>query len=498
MNEDLSPYAANELSTAKKSRRSKPSQPSPEQLEELHAILEELNRRKRTNKRNYVFDSAEVRNGYPKHLDFFAAGKDHSFRLFLAANRVGKTFAGAYETMLHATGDYPDWWTGRRFDGPTSGWVVGKTSETVRDTIQVELLGLPGQWGTGMLPESRIDTIRRSAGDRADVVLVKHKSGGISTIGFKTYDQGRQAFEGTARHYVWLDEEVPLPVYTECVLRTMTTNGIVYLTFTPLLGLTEVVLKFLPGGAISEQPIEGRAVVTATWDDAPHLSAEQKKKMWDETPPFQRDARSKGVPQLGAGAIYPVPESELVVDPFEIPKHFKRYAGMDVGWKTTAVCWFAMDPDTGVHYLFSDYARGQVEPVVHAEAIKSRGKWVIAIDPASRGRTQDDGQQLYQMYVGHGLDLRKADNAVETGLYTVWSLLSEGKLKIFKTCQSTLTELRMYRRDEKGNVVKQNDHNMDAMRYGIMTGRNFAKAVEPLKRQNSGMDEFYARGGFAG
>jgi phage terminase large subunit-like protein len=350
-----------------------------------------------------------------------------------------------------------------------------------------------------MLPHDSIEKVAKSGGDRADIVYVKHKSGGVSTIGFKSYDQGRPAFEGTARDYVWGDEEMPLAIYMECLLRTMTTDGIMMLTFTPMLGLSEIVLQFLPSGSLAEKPVQDKYVVQASWDDAPHLTDQMKSEMLAQLPPFQRDARSKGIPQLGSGAIYPVPESEIVVDPFAIPGHFKRYAGMDVGWKTTAVCWFAEDPDTGVHYLFSDYARGSVEPVVHAEAIKSRGKWTVAIDPASRGRTQNDGQQLYEMYSNLGLDLRKADNAVETGLYTVWSLLSEGKLKIFKTCQATLTELRMYRRDEKGHVVKSDDHNMDALRYGIMTGRTFAKALTPPKRKTPDYDlESYAGQGFSG
>jgi hypothetical protein len=72
-------------------------------------------------------------------------------------------------------------------------------------------------------------------------------------------------------------------------------------------------------------------VVGATWDDVRHLSAEQKAALWGSIPPYRRDARSKGIPQLGSGAIYPVPESEIVVDPFELPPHWPRGSSGDDG-----------------------------------------------------------------------------------------------------------------------------------------------------------------------
>ena len=80
------------------------------------------------------------RSDYPKHVEFFAAGAKYRERAFLAANRVGKTIGGAYEVALHLTGKYPDWWCGRRFDGPINAWAAGKTNETTRDTVQKALL----------------------------------------------------------------------------------------------------------------------------------------------------------------------------------------------------------------------------------------------------------------------------------------------------------------------------------------------------------------------
>lgn len=189
---------------------------------------------------------------YGKHCEFFAAGSTYRERMLLAANRVGKTVAGAFETTLHLTGHYPDWWQGRRFGGPISAWAAGDTSETTRDIIQLELLGPPEELGTGMIPGDLIlDTSARSGvPDAKQSITIKHASGGKSRLGLKSYDQKRKSFQGTAKHVIWLDEEPPLEVYAECLLRTMTTDGMIMLTFTPLLGISEVVKSFLSDGKI--------------------------------------------------------------------------------------------------------------------------------------------------------------------------------------------------------------------------------------------------------
>lgn len=215
-----------------------------------------------------------------------------------------------------------------------------------------------------------------------------------------------------------------------------------------------------------------RYVGTCTWDDAPHLSEEAKAELWSSIPPYQRDARSKGVPQLGSGAIYPVPESDIVCDPFQIPSYWPRSYGLDVGWNRTAGIFQAHDREADVVYLYHEHYRGQAEPSVHAAGIRAvAGDWMHgAIDPASRGRGQRDGEQLLRAYQDLGLLLTTAANGVEAGLFEVWQRLSTGRLKVFKTLGNWLGEYRLYRRDEKGAVVKSNDHLMDATRYLIVSG----------------------------
>lgn len=184
---------------------------------------------------------------YPRHMEFFKSGAIYKERLFLAANRVGKTQAGAYEIACHTTGEYPDWWEGRVFKTPGEWWVAGSTTVTTRDAPQRELLGPPGEHGTGMIAKKLIEkmTPKHGTANAVDEIWVKHvPTGGLSRIGFKTYDQKRRAFEGTAKHGIWFDEEPPDDVYNEALLRTMTTSGIMMSTLTPMQGLTEFIVGF--------------------------------------------------------------------------------------------------------------------------------------------------------------------------------------------------------------------------------------------------------------
>ncbi len=225
-----------------------------------------------------------------------------------------------------------------------------------------------------------------------------------------------------------------------------------------------------------------RFLIQLDWDDAPHLSEAVKKELMASIPEYQRDARSKGIPQLGSGAIYPIPRADIEVADFEIPEFWERWYGMDVGWNATAVVWFARNPDTDERYITSIYKMGKEKPVVHASTIKTRGAWIKgAIDPASRGRSQADGQQLLQSYQEEGLHLACADNAVESGIYKTWQLLANGQLKVFKSCVAWWDEFHIYRRDEKGKVVKEKDHLMDATRYGIMSEHEVADV--PISRR---------------
>lgn len=212
-------------------------------------------------------------------------------------------------------------------------------------------------------------------------------------------------------------------------------------------------------------------VVQCGWQEVPHLTASMIADMEASLPPHQRDARMKGIPSLGSGAIYPVPEEEIVVTAFELPVHWRRGYALDVGWNRTAALFAAYDGDADTIYFYDEHYRGQAEPSVHADAIKARGEWILGvIDPASHGRGQKDGEQLFNLYEDLGLHITNAKNGVEAGIYEVYQRLSSSRIKIFSNCTNFLKEYRLYRRDEKGKIVKESDHLMDCMRYYVASG----------------------------
>lgn len=224
----------------------------------LLALLKEKKRRDELNaRRNFaatMFPETGPlsRHHYPRHMEFFAAGAQHDERLFMAGNRVGKTIAGGYEARCHLTGRYPEWWIGKRFDKPVTLLAAGDTGQTTRDIIQQKLLGglwESEEWGTGLiehdcLPRKPVFAPGGTPG-LYDTIYVKHVSGKFSQFKLRTYAQGRKIFQGFELDVFWADEEIPVDVYYEGIMRLMTTRGIAYLTFTPLSGVTQLVKEFL-------------------------------------------------------------------------------------------------------------------------------------------------------------------------------------------------------------------------------------------------------------
>ncbi len=433
----------------------------------------------------------------PKHKVFFDATGKYRQVMFRAANRSGKTVAGGYASACWLTGDYPDWWTGKRFDRMTKGWASGKTGQTVRDTVQKELLGELGHFGTGMIPKDRIAKVvmRPGVPGGVDTFQVYNQCGDISTCGFKSYDQRIDAFVGVALDFVWEDEEPPQLVHNESFARLTTTMGLLINTVTPIQGLTPYLLMFekqsdMLGGAertialTEEEQAEFdkkprvKATVAAGWGDAPWLDEQAKADLLADTPVHLKEARMTGKPSLGSGSIYPVELDQVLIEDVDWQSmkknHFKYINGIDVGWNKTAVPFCAVDPDTDVMYVYDEYYMGEQRPEVHAVAVKTRGDWIpCAIDPASRGRNQKDGSQLMTLYVQSGLKVFPADNAVEAGIMEVYSRLSSGRLKFVKQKTKNLQhEYVTYKRDINGRVVKENDHIIDALRYAVVEVRH--------------------------
>lgn len=236
-----------------------------------------------------------------------------------------------------------------------------------------------------------------------------------------------------------------------------------------------------------------RYLVQAGWDDAPHLDDKTKRELLEATPDWLRDARSKGEPSLGAGAIYPIPLADITVKPFPIGAFWKKAYGLDVGWNRTAAIWGAQDPADGVIYLYAEHYVGRALPLIHATSIKARGEWITGAADSSAS-SQIDGENLIDQYKATpcGLKLVQADKRdIAAALEEIWQMLALGRLKIFSTLQYLPMEYKQYRRDEHGKIVKEHDHLMDAMRYLIRTWAKVAALppTGPVTRGHSVADK---------
>ena len=441
----------------------------------LQALLAERERRLKYRKIDYLFPDTgpRARHLYKKQLEFFKAGATHRLRLFCAGNQSGKTVSGGTETTFHATEDYPYWWEGAKLKGDLEICMIGVNSEETKNVLQKLMLGDRADPGTGLLPKDSIigDPVSRAGvAEGVSLIRVRRKGGGVATIHFKYVQQGREAFQGTKYHFVMFDEEPPKDVFNEALMRTATTDGLAIMTFTPLKGYSEVVAAFTDNGLLidGQHPDDkNKYVVRAGWDDIPHMTEETKAYLKTQFSAHEYLARSQGVPALGEGAVFPIPEVEYVIEPFKIPSDWPRAYGMDPGKKCTAVEWGAMDPNSDVVYIYSEHYQGDVLAAVHAQAIKSRGIWIKGtIDPSSQFSATADSKQTYMLYREQGLDLILAKNARESGILRINNALACGQLKIFRTCSNLLREMRSACRDEKGNIKNQhNYHATDALRY---------------------------------
>lgn len=373
---------------------------------------------------------------------------------------------------MHATGKYPDWWTGKRFDKPTLGWGGGVTGELTRDNVQRMLIGAVDERGTGYIPPADlIECIpARGVPDLMDTIVVRHISGGKSYIRLKYYEQGREKWQSASVDWVWLDEEPPIDIYLEALTRTNATKGIVWLTFTPLLGMSDVVHRFL-----TEKSAD-RHDTNMTIDDAEHLSVEERNRIIVSYPEHERDARTRGTPALGSGRIFPIVEDKIKVPRFEIPTWYYKIGGLDFGWDhPTAAVRLAYNPDMDTVYVTNVYKKSEATPTIHVSSIRSWAKdmpWAWPHDGLQHDK--GSGDQLADLYRREGLEMlhdhatfEDGTNGVEAGVIQMLSRMENGTFKVFSDLEPFFEEFRLYHRKE-GKIVKMYDDIMSACRYAYM------------------------------
>jgi phage terminase large subunit-like protein len=417
---------------------------------------------------------------YPRQREFHDAGATHRERLFMCGNQLGKTLAGGMEVAMHASGRYPDWWQGRRYDRPTVGWVAGTSNETTRDNNQRILIGRAGQSGTGAIPKADIQMVSaRGIPDLLDGIKVRHISGGVSTIGLKSYQRGREAFQGETLDYAWADEEPPIDIYTEILTRTNVNQGPIWITFTPLLGMSDTVGRFL-----LEQSAD-RHITTMTIDDVAHFTAEERKAIIASYPPHEREARTRGVPTLGSGRIFPVLEESITCERREIPRHWPRIGALDFGFDhPSAAVEIAWNRDEDVVFVTKTFRIRQASPREQVKTLRTWGRdlpWAWPRD-GRRETLEGAGVALAKQYRDQGLQMlsrhaqfQDGGVSVEAGLMEMLTRMESGRFKVFADLNDWFEEFRLYHRRD-GRVFKERDDLLAATRYGVMMLR-YAECV---------------------
>jgi hypothetical protein len=244
------------------------------------------------------------------------------------------------------------------------------------------------------------------------------------------------------------------------------------------------------------QVSESKYLVMAGWNDVPHLDEKTKRDLLASTPSHLREARSKGIPVLGSGRIFPLDEDSIKEPIIDIPAHWPRIAGMDFGWDhPTAAAWIAWDRDADIVHVYDVYRLAEATPAVHSVTMNSRGKWIpVAWPHDGLQHDKGSGEALADQYRKLEVNMLKekathpptkgepegsGGNGVEAGIMEMLTRMQTGRLKVAAHLEPFFEEFRLYHRKD-GKIVKEFDDVISAVRYGIMMLRH-AK-VRPVKK----------------
>lgn len=457
------------------------------QKEEREVITKLLEIEREENKR-YLARAIERYNTgdkvHLKQLEFHRSPKRN--RWVFGGNRSGKTECGAVECLWMLRGIHPY----RKNKNKVSGWACTVSSEVQRDVCQKKILSyLNPEWvakitmstGTSAFPEQGV----------IDTIYIKNVFGGISELSFKTYEQGREKFQGASLDFVWFDEEPTKEIYLECLMRVMDRRGDIFGTMTPLKGLTWVYDEIY----LNPKSDPEIWTISMEWSDNPFLSKEETERLTSVLSDDNLEARRYGRFMPNNGLVYPEFESSVhVIEPFNLPKEWQSGVSIDPGLKNPLSCHFYYrDYDGNVYVAYEHYESGKsVEH--HAEAIlkiareigwklRPDGKLEALIDSASNQRTLQSEKSVAELFYERGIAVNtKVNKDLFTGISKVRELFASrpARVFIFKNCTNFIREIKGYSWGNSDLPVKRDDHAMDEFRYYVMADLQTKPQVEKL------------------
>ena len=432
---------------------------------------------------------------------------DHQRRFFttyasdrrgiLAANRIGKTVSTCYETAMHLTGIYPDWWTGHRFNKPITAMVAGEGWSQVAMVLQNELLGtqdikIREQLGTGAIPlQNIIQETMRCDGANAIGVEIRHVKG-KSYLLFANYTQEVRQMQGFKLDLAVFDEQPPDDFFSEIVTRTATTQGKILCSFTPLKGLNGLVSKFW-------NREEGYDFIRVAWDDVPEydpwgepfLLKETRQQLERDYLPHEREARIAGKPVMGQGAVFQLrtwPTYKTGEFNFREMPGIHRVIALDLGLvndKTviSLMYWHPQEREAWLHRQIcvtgieeanpTNYINHLLRPEVFGTPI------VLPPDAGTAGRYTMSSLSIRELFEQYELNVwnkpimnppdsqGRTTNHKAYGINVMRQMLEAGTLHINENCSDFLREAQNYYVDPQGRFSDPDDC-IDSARYGLL------------------------------
>lgn len=392
-------------------------------------------------------------------------------RWVFGGNRSGKTECGAVEAVYMARGIHP--YRPNRKD--VFGWVVSLSREVQRDVAQSKVLKyLPKSWIADVVMSSgRKDDYENGV---IDQIKIKNVFGGLSTIGFKSCDQGREKFQGSSLDFVWFDEEPPEDVYRECKMRVFDKKGDIFGTMTPLKGLTFVYDEIYLNSANSDEVwcefIE--------WADNPFLDKDEIEEFSLTLPENELESRKFGRFRDDSGLVYTeFDENRHVIDPFPVPFEWQNTLSIDPGLNNPLSChWYCVDYDGNV-FVVAEHYEAKRDIDYHAEAIKRisdeigwrrgyDGRIYSLIDSAANQKTLASVKSVTELFYERGIAVNpNVDKNLFSGIAKVKEYFKTDKIFIFRSCVNLIRELKSYRWGDGDVPIKRDDHCLDELRYFI-------------------------------
>ncbi len=440
-------------------------------LKRISEIDKELARRRKDDRLS-AYNNGNKR--HKKQILFHKCKKRN--RWVFGGNRSGKTECGAVECIWMLRGNHPY----RQKRKNVFGWAVSLSQQVQRDVAQAKILSY--------LPKSWIADITMLSGRKDSPA-----SGGISTLGFKSCDQGREKFQGSSLDFVWFDEEPPRDIYEECLMRIMDKRGDIFGTMTPLKGRTfiydEIYLNHRKNPEVWHEFMN--------WEDNPYLSKKEAKLLENALDATSLDARKYGKFSEGAGLVYPeFDESVHVIEPFRVPPEWQENISIDPGLHNPlSAHWYCVDWDGNIYVIAEHFASGK-DIDFHAAAIRSisaklgwktdnKGRISALIDSAANQRTLASAKSVTELFTDRGILVNPAVNKnIFAGISRIKAYLKqdngEPNLYVFKTCTNMIEEFKTYFWADGDAPVKKDDHCMDELRYFIMSRPKSAEKCEEV------------------